>query len=398
MADTTKIKNIIALLTAHITDNMHPPSQPGILSGRAGQLLFLWYAARWIPGLISESQFEDLLADLSPNMEVPYAMCFGHGLSGIAWFYEVILNDTEYQAEFNANSDTVLHDYVLSAQGNAEFEYVLGLNGIAAYAARRAHHGQGKQLIESLVAELIARAHFFHENECSWPTQPTSAYRLVEDKDEQEFNLGLAHGVPGILAALIALIPHLDEEDCKLKATKVLRAGCHWLVKQQQDPATYGSYYANLAGYPAKSRLGWCYGDLTIALTLFRAGALLSEPGYSKLAQAISLHASSRGPTDAMIQDAGLCHGAAGLIVIFSLLQRYYPHPEIAAASAHWRDFVLSRFEKQGLAGFNKLKDGPDNLHFEEDYSFLSGYAGVGLCLLVAAGQEPDWIDALLLA
>ncbi|RVU41791.1 hypothetical protein EOE67_00920 [Rheinheimera riviphila] len=392
------IRNIVNLLTEHIVKNLSPVEEPGFLAGRAGQLLFLWCAARSVPASVSNLQLEALLDDLSPNLHTPYPMSFGYGLSGIAWLYEFILNDTEYQADFNANTDMALGDYVMSVTASDEYEYVLGLNGIAAYAARRARHGQGVELVEKLVDKIVGRAQFFNEQECAWPTHKSSTYCLIKASTEQEFNLGLAHGVPGTLAALVALIPSITDKSKRQNAMNTLRAGCNWLLKAQQDPELYGSYFANLVGYPAKSRLGWCYGDATIALTLFRAGLLLSEQRFTDVACKISLHASSRSPNEAMIHDAGFCHGAAGLVLIFILLRQYYPHPKIDAVVSFWRDFVLQRFEQQGLAGFHKLKDGPDNRHFEEDSSFLSGYAGVGLCLLIADGQEPDWVDALLLA
>jgi len=392
------IKNIVNLLTEHIVKNLSPLDEPGFLAGRAGQLLFLWCAARRVPASVSTAKLEALLDDLSPNMNALYPMSFGYGLSGIAWLYEFILDDTEYQADFNANTDIALCDYVMSVTVSDEYEYVLGLNGIAAYAARRVRHGQGYELVDKLVDKIIGRAHFFDVNECSWPTQTSSTYCLIKASTEREFNLGLAHGVPGTLAALVALIPAITDKSKRLNAMNTLRAGCNWLLKAQQDPESFGSYFANLVGYPAKSRLGWCYGDATIALTLFRAGLLLSEQRFTDVACKMSLHASSRNPNEAMIHDTALCHGAAGLLLIFTLLRRYYPHPNIDTAVSQWRDFVLQRFELQGLAGFNKLKDGPDNSHFEEDNSFLSGYAGVGLCLLIADGQEPTWVDALLLA
>lgn len=396
--EQASISNIVNLLTEHIVKNLSPVEEPGFLAGRAGQLLFLWCAARSVPASVSNSKFEALLEELTPNLHAAFPMSFGYGLSGIAWLYEFILNDTEYQADFNTNTDIALCDYVASMTTNDEYEYVLGLNGIAAYAARRARHGHGKELVNRLVDKITERAQFFTANECSWPTQKTSTYCLIPESTEQEFNLGLAHGVPGTLAALVSLIPFVTDKAKRRDAMHTLRAGCNWLLQAQQDPELYGSYFANLVGYPTKSRLGWCYGDATIALTLFRAGLILSEQHLTDVACKMSLHASSRSPGDALIHDTGFCHGAAGLLLIFTLLRRYYPHPKIDAAVSSWRDFVMQRFAQQGLAGFNKLKDGPDNRHFEADSSFLSGYAGVGLCLLIADGQEPDWVDALLLA
>ncbi len=173
------------------------------------------------------------------------------------------------------------------------------------------------------------------------------------------------------------------------------------MVLQQQDVKRWHSYFANLNSLPAKSRLGWCYGDLTIALTLARAGKLLQRQSYIELAQAIALHAASRDAVDAQIHDHGLCHGSSGLALIFKLLYRELRLPQLLVAATHWQNFYLQQFLQQGPSALYKWVGdiaAGDRKKRAEDFGLLEGYAGVGLSLLVSLEQEPDWVDALLLA
>ena len=311
-----------------------------------------------------------------------------------AGFFEYILSDDDYQADFNAGTDTLLQNYLQQLPAEADIEFVIGLSGLAVYLARRARHGQAEQATALLLAAIAQRAVFLQPDQCSWPTPVGSAYRLEKQSTAVEYNLGLAHGMPAVLAALLGLIPHLPEP---APARQLLQAGCDWLLQQQQPATTFGSYFANAADRPACSRLGWCYGDLTLALTLFRAAELLAEPAYAELARQMSLHCSRRREQDGMVFDAGLCHGYAGLVLIFGLLSQYFPEPELLVAKQYWLDKVLTQYQLHGLAALHKQVERADELTAQEEPGLLSGYAGIGLCLLAAEGQSTDWVDLLLL-
>jgi hypothetical protein len=139
--------------------------------------------------------------------------------------------------------------------------------------------------------------------------------------------------------------------------------------------------------------LGWCYGDLTIALTLARVGQTLERQDLVDEAKRIGLHAAMRDENSAMVKDAGICHGSAGLMLIFQMLNEIIPMPEFEKASDYWFENTIVRFKENGLEGFYANKAG----NLIEETGLLEGYSGVGLCLLARQGISPDWADALLL-
>jgi len=388
-------RQLLAALIQQTQQQLLPPYQSGILSGLSGQLLFLWQAAKMYPELVDEPLFNQQLILLQQyGVRQTDIRSFGYGISGVGWFFEYILADDDYQADFNAGTDTLLQNYLQQLPAEADIEFVIGLSGLAVYLARRARHGQAEQATALLLGAIAERAVFLQPEQCSWPTPVGSAYRLQKESTAVEYNLGLAHGMPAVLAALLGLIPHLAEPT---HARHLLKAGCDWLLQQQQSVITFGSYFANAADRPACSRLGWCYGDLTLALTLFRAAELLAEPGYAELARQMSLHCSRRREQDGMVFDAGLCHGYAGLVLIFGLLSQYFPAAEVLAAKQYWLEKVLNQYQSHGLAALHKQVERADELTAQEEPGLLSGYAGIGLCLLAAEGQSTDWVDLLLL-
>ncbi len=388
-------RQLLVALIQQTQQQLLPPHNSGILSGLSGQLLFLWQAAKMFPESVDEPLFNQQLLLLQQyGVRQQDIRSFGYGISGVGWFFEYILADDDYQADFNAGTDTLLLHYLQQLPAEADIEFVIGLSGLAVYLARRARYGQAKQATTLLLAAIAERAVFLQPDQCSWPTPVGSAYRLQKDTTDLEYNLGLAHGMPAVLAALLGLLPHLPDQT---QARQLLQAGCNWLLQQQQAVTTFGSYFANAADRPTCSRLGWCYGDLTLALTLFRAGELLEEPRYTELARQMSLHCSRRREQEGMVFDAGLCHGYAGLVLIFGLLSQYDKAPELVAARQYWLHKLLNEYQLHGLVALHKQVERADELTAQEEQGLLSGYAGIGLCLLAAEGQNSDWVDLLLL-
>jgi hypothetical protein len=88
-------------------------------------------------------------------------------------------------------------------------------------------------------------------------------------------DFGLAHGIPSILLFLIRVYQLQISQE---KIANILQQSSHWLISQKREnPNITQSYYPNILGYGMQSRLGWCYGDLGIGLTLLEISALLRD-------------------------------------------------------------------------------------------------------------------------
>lgn len=208
------------------------------------------------------------------------------------------------------------------------------------------------------------------------------------DHPRGHLNLGLAHGIPGPLAALALAheqgvrVPGQEEAVARL---------AQWLVQRSSEDA-YGPYWAmtldaqdELAGALPPSpatRAAWCYGSPGVARALFLAGRALGESAWRRTA-ARSLHAAlARPAATRALEGAGLCHGTGGLLHIAALVAYDLADEELAA-----RLPVLAAEVRAGLDGLA----GP---------GLLEGAAGAALALHTYA-RRPDtgqlsW-DAVLL-
>lgn len=228
---------------------------------------------------------------------------------------------------------------------------------------------------------------------------PPSRTRL-DDSGEGFINLGVAHGVPGAIAMLAGARAAGIAESRPLLDDAVA-----WLLAQKL-PAGAGSRFATEVwldgdGAPQPSSLAWCYGDLGIAATLLAAGRTVGESGWEREALKIARAAAARPPArEKECVDACLCHGAAGVGHLFNRLHQATGEPVFAAAARTWLLEALDRRQPGApFGGFRTQAMGPEGVKgWRDEPGFLTGAAGIGLCLLAAAtALEPAWDRILLI-
>ncbi|CAH9060233.1 hypothetical protein PSECIP111951_02900 [Pseudoalteromonas holothuriae] len=391
-----KIEHIIHQLVKSVIDADTTQFHHGLLSGVAGHLLFLYNAHQWNPQWVDETLFSQKLEQLQDRL-AEQSFELSNGLAGQAWVLEY-LNQAEkddYDAELLEEVDALFIESLSHDPWPGEIETVMGLSGYSPYAARRARFSDQTQLWTVIVNGLASTATRLDNGHITWSQPSNSVYRLDKEAlDEPEYNIGLAHGVPGILAALL---PALNIEQLKPQVSELLQGGCDWLLAHQNTNDDAFSCFGTCAqSSQHDSRLGWCYGDLTIALTLARIGHALGRPSYVERALEIALHSTKRDAESGHINDAGLCHGFAGLVTIYQLLNKIMPHPELASTAQTWLDYTLAQYDDRGIEAMYSF-NGMDKC-YNEDLGLLMGYSGIGLALLAALNDDTSWADCLLMA
>ncbi|MBQ4812678.1 lanthionine synthetase C family protein [Pseudoalteromonas luteoviolacea] len=395
-----EVTEIIALLASRVSDNLKlgQVQQNGLLSGVAGQLLFLFNTYQFDQSLVDEAVFSDLL-ELLQDQLTDQSFELSNGLAGQAWVLEYFnqADEEDYDPQLLDDVDELFTQALDHDPWPGEIEMVLGLCGYAPYAARRAKFSKQHKLYNTIVTGLESTATYFENGHIAWSQPAQSVYRFdTDDREKPEFNLGLAHGVPGMIAALLPAhtIPSLNT-----RVTKLLSGACDWLIAHQNASGkenTRRSCYGSCAGSDEHSRLGWCYGDLTIAMILARAGKALDRPSYVDHALEVALHACKRDAEDGFINDAGVCHGFVGLALIFKLLDDLMPHPELKARSVYWVEYSLDKFRQEGIQALYSY-NGIDKKHVE-DFGFLMGYSGIGCALISLLNNDSSWTECLLMS
>jgi hypothetical protein len=243
------------------------------------------------------------------------------------------------------------------------------------------------------VVDRLAETAERQGNGVTWWTDP--AWVAPETRAEFPrgyYNVGLAHGVPGVIGLLGRVCAAGVARD---KARSLLDGAVRWLL-DQDGPESFPCWAApGAAGDTA--RLAWCYGDPGVAAALLGAARCVGESAWESAALAIARRAAQRPYEEAGIKDAGLCHGSAGVAHLFNRMFHATGEPRLAEAARSWFEQTLAmRRPGRGIGGYEAWE--PDGAG-SADRGLLTGATGIALALLAATTYiEPLWDRMLLVS
>lgn len=370
-----------------------------LAGGWAGQALFFAYLDRAFPG---EGHLETAAALLDRAFDdlgrSSAQLGLFSGLTGVAWTAEHLRDELFEEGEDPGEEIAGrLAALLATSPWPLEHDLIGGLVGFGVWALERCPLPFGRSSVAAAVARFDELAEHGSRG-VSWRLREEELPRPLRLGGEG-YNLGTAHGVPGVIGFLGQVrAAGLDEA----RAPSLLAGAVPWLLSHQNPPGAPCRFPPTAVpgrdGEP--TRLAWCYGDLGIAAALLVAAGGADEEGWRQAALDLARSAARREGEVEEAREAGLCHGAAGNGHLFNRLWQQTGDAELAGAARSWLDRTLSlRCPGEGLAGFlTYLPDAGAKPGFRSDPGFLTGVAGIGLALLAAATPiEPAW-DRLLLA
>ncbi|WP_164852244.1 lanthionine synthetase LanC family protein [Rheinheimera riviphila] len=372
MTSATVIQHYIHQIQKQTASAISECTAPGLLTGKAGILLFLYHTAYSDQNLM-ELELDVLYQHLHSE-QLDYSYC--NGIAGICWFLEHLnQHNSVYDPDMLNEVDTLLTHVVHKDLYGNEIELLQGLSGISAYFAKRSLRTDQSKFYELYLAKITIKSVGVAAGSC-WEQPEESVFRN-RPATESEYNLGFAHGIPGIIACIA---PALRYPSCHAHAQKLLGHAYRWLQFQARPTACR---YGYLAGDTALTRPGWCYGDLTIAVSGLQIARLMSDTALAKSFLDLAFETITNAEAYAKTDDLTLCHGHASLYVLY--LKMYQLTDE----------YIFRLTAEQHKT--NLLKELPLLLENSSthDCSFLNGLAGIGLALSSCINNL-DWLDVLM--
>ncbi|MFG6417312.1 lanthionine synthetase C family protein [Roseateles sp. DC23W] len=286
--------------------------------------------------------------------------------------------------------DGMLIDYLDSYGHRMHFDLVSGFVGMGVYALLRTEHGR-PDLMMRVIDVLQSRAEHVDVG-ATWRTSPTF-YGMGSSAEKEplgNFNLGVAHGVPGVICLLAELVDQKVRVD---ELRPLLQASIHWLLSSKLRRATGRTQYPHIYGESSPSRLAWCYGDVGIGWALLKAGLALDSPELLAEAKSALLSSFDATALYSGVKDSSLCHGSAGLCLMLHRANRLVPDPDFEEALRYWYDELHIQIARDGnktlpeRGGDMVTRIGP-----------LSGFSGVALAIHDMEGTVVgDWSRWLLI-
>jgi hypothetical protein len=279
------------------------------------------------------------------------------------------------------------------------YDLISGLVGIAVPVLQRIADGKASPSSEPVargILDQLERLARPMDTGVSWFTPPDLLPEWQRKVAPEGYtNLGLAHGVPGVIAILARYVTAGVDAP---RARVLLEAGVEYL-RSVAGPRP-GSRYA--AWLPSQSqstaRVAWCYGDLGIALALMSAATAMGRDEWRRDALELARGMAARPYEDSQVIDAGLCHGAAGAAHMFNRLAQATGEVDLAHAADAWFARTIAIRRTEAVAGFPRAVFTDGVTTYEATADLLTGATGVALALHAAISPiEPAW-DQLLLA
>lgn len=324
------------------------------------------------------------------------------GFPGVAWTTEHVLRvlDVADESDPVEGIDDALLGLFADPAFRPGYDLIGGLAGMGVHALERRARPSGPRLAAEVLGRLEGMA-YAQDVGVSWPSGGLTRRAMEADvaPDERYYNVGLSHGIPGVLAILarFASFPEL-----RARVTPLLEGGAAWLLRQRLAPGAISAFPDYVAHdiRPEPARLAWCYGDPGVAASLFAVARALGDAALEREALATAHVAARRTFESSQVVDAGLCHGSAGVAHVFNRLYQASGDETCRAAAIAWFERCLERVESvPNIAGFATFSFERDRGgEYVEDAGLLTGAAGTGLALIAAiSDRSPEWDRFLLL-
>jgi lantibiotic modifying enzyme len=379
-----------------------PADRAALAEGYPGLAVLFGYLAKAWPAKGYDATARRFLEEATTAAsQAPLPASLYTGLAGVGWAAEHLRQQLPpiVAEQINAEVDEALREHLNTPCWTGDYDLIFGLVGLGVYALERLSAPPARGILERVVAHLAATAERRPEGATWWTNPAWLPAPNREWSPHGYYNLGLAHGVPGVIALLAAA--------CAVgvglgSAWPLLDDAVRWLLAQQElDGAGFGGWVEPEGQRIGSTRFAWCYGDPGVAAALLLAARCVGEPAWESEALAVAVRAAARTPDRTAVQDACLCHGAAGLGHLFNRMYQASGESRLAEAAQFWfRRAIEIRHPQRGIAGFATYRPDRDgDQPWENDPGLLTGAAGIALSLLAACTPvEPAWDDMLLVS
>ncbi|ARU60045.1 hypothetical protein CBW65_02415 [Tumebacillus avium] len=277
-----------------------------------------------------------------------------------------------------------------------DFELIQGMSGVGRYLLLTAERPEMKAALLRVLEYLVRLTAPKLVDGVEVPGWYISFDQLATPQERRlspqgHLNLGLSHGIPGVLGLLsLALEAGIEVPGQSGAVTRI----ADWLISWRQTDAT-GSYWpthvkwADLqAGRVLQPyyREGWCYGAPGVARMIWLAGRALGRSDWQEEAVA-SYRETFRRPEE--LWDAhkpNFCHGRAGLLQLTAAMAADSGAADLAVQRDRLLDGVLAEYDPDTSFGYG------------DDPGLLNGAAGTALVLLDRIGEQGTaWETAFLI-
>lgn len=282
------------------------------------------------------------------------------------------------------------------------YDVMYGLTGIANYYMLFL---DSKEMIDSfklIVKYFISLCKDYSIDGTYYPgfTVNASASPFIQNKKGKYYlNLGLSHGIPGVLLILVKSYMKGIRLSGQLKAIQYLKCILlnSYIINQKCWPDSIVFHNGSNKVMIEKwyTRDAWCYGTPGVAYVMLKTAEALND-GHLKAISVDAMLNSLKHQSGAI--PPTFCHGYAGLLY---LSNRFYKDTKIESFNDYQKSLarkILSFYNRRHAFGFKNIDIVDGKKCQTDDFGLLSGTTGIILSLLATYyGRKTPWDVAFLL-
>ncbi|MBF4472436.1 lanthionine synthetase LanC family protein [Flavobacterium sp. HJJ] len=336
-----------------------------------------------------------------------YSLTYCDGLTGIGYMLnfiknkEILTNEVNFEIEESLEFiDQCIVEFALkNTKGIEELDFLHGAFGAAFYLNERLKNNKNPELKNKVTVffELLSTIVIKE-------VEKTNKVKNVIDIDNstQRTNCGLAHGHISYILIFSDFLAQFKDNNLVFEALKK-SVSCllEFENNDKNNLSAYPSIAVNKNTGDYNVSLGWCYGDQTISLGLYKASLILNDNNIKNIAFRLAFRNMERNTIEKMFAtpfyDAGFCHGLSGIAYlhkkwsIISTDKKFYELYENLI-----NDILELSCKNDGIAGFKKFNG---NGYFVDSIGMLDGVIGIGMVLIdyLLEEKDNDWDSLFLL-
>ncbi|WP_168796320.1 lanthionine synthetase C family protein [Flagellimonas onchidii] len=383
----------------------------GCLSGLSGLALFKFYYGRLTQDDSHRQIGFQILSScvnlINAGFNYP---TYCAGIAGMGWALDHLVehgfieNDND---SLLSNFDKFLQKKMLSDIKTGNYDFLHGSVGYAYYFLSRYRNTHSdslrltyKNILLNFLEILTSQAEIKGSKTC-WKSKLDHSGNLIG------YNLSLSHGISSIISLLSRLCRYEYFEE---SSKNLLISSIDYLRSNKDNSPNESSIFpdwVNENGHPYETpcRLGWCYGDLGIAISIWNAHKCIEDKELGRFALNILEYSTKRQKfSETSVYDAGLCHGAFGISHIYYRMHyeisKFLDQPKnifLKASNFWFQEGVNYGCHGQEFAGYREWK-GTEKKWVGSRF-VLNGTSGIGLTIISRLDNlEPTWDSSLMIS
>ena len=313
------------------------------------------------------------------------------GLSGVGYAAVCMSQNGEfYQGFINSLNQKIIErveqnlvEYRKNPVNELFYDVMYGITGTGNYLLNFSYKDEIKDTLNNILRYIMELCDPDYTDIPKFTVDPHDSplFTAIRNKGEKYVNLGVSHGIPGMLLFLIKSYEAGIGDQKQLDTIKfVANYISKCCIKKEKEIFWESQKIVGMRNMGATAaRDAWCYGTPGVAYALLRASKILrDEEMYYLAVDSMKLSIKERRE----IISPTFCHGLSGLCCLARKFYEYTSDDYFYGAYTKLLGEIVNLYNEDAPFGFKDKEIKKGRIVSEDEIGLLTGASGVILTIL----------------